>query len=165
MARPWADDLRERVVGAVESGRTQAEVAAFFGIGLRTVERYLSRWRENGQIARGKFGGHKKHLLAKQADRVWKLVTAAPELTLAVLCERLAAQGVKVSPSALDRFLRASGFTYKKNAGRRRTETLRRTGGADRLASHAKGLGSLPGGVHRRDLGRDQYDAALRTRH
>jgi len=24
---------------------------------LRTVERYLSRWRENGQIARGKFGG------------------------------------------------------------------------------------------------------------
>ena len=119
MARPWADDLRERVVRAVESGRTQAEVAAFFGIGLRTVERYLSRWRENGQIARGKFGGHQQHRLAAHAERVYKLVTVAPDLTLAALCERLAVQGVKVSTSALDRFLRASGFSYKQNAGRR----------------------------------------------
>src|SRR6516225_11733835 len=113
MARPWADDLRERVVRAVESGRTQAEAAALFGLGLRTMERYLSRWRENGQIARGKFGGHKQHRLAAHAERVYKLVTAAPDLTLAALCQRLAAQGVKVSTSALDRFLRASGFTYK----------------------------------------------------
>ena len=138
MARPLADDLRQRVVRAVESGRRQAEVAAFFGIGLRTVERYLSRWRENRQIARGKFGGHKKHLLAEQAEGVWKLVRAAPDLTLAALCQQLAAQGVKVSTSALDRFLRASGFTYKKNAGRRRTTTPRAAGGADHLASCAK---------------------------
>lgn len=164
MARPWADDLRERVVRAVESGRTQAEAAALFGLGLRTVERYLSRWRENGQIARGKFGGHKQHRLAAHAERVYKLVTAAPDLTLAALCQRLAAQGIKVSTSALDRFVRAAGFTYKKNAGRRRTKAPRRAGGADRLASRAKGLGSLPAGVHRRDLGDDQYDAALRTR-
>jgi transposase len=148
MARPLADDLRERVVQAVERGRTQAEVAACFGLGLRTVERYLSRWRENGQIARGKFGGHKKHLLAAHAERVCKLVTAAPDLTLAALCQRLAAQGVKVSTSALDRFLRASDFTYKKNAGRCRTKASRRAGGAERLASRAKGLGALPAGVH-----------------
>ena len=82
-----------------------------FGLGLRTVERYLSRWRENGQIARGKFGGHKRHLLADHAERVDKLVTAAPDLTLAALCQRLAAQGIKVSTSALARFVRAAGFT------------------------------------------------------
>jgi len=135
MARPLADDLRERVVQAVERGRTQAEVAAFFGLGLRTVERYISRWHENGQIARGKFGGHKKHLLAAHVERVRQLVTAAPDLTLAALCQRLAAQGIKVSTSALDRFLRATGLTYKKNAGRRRTKASRRAGGAERLAS------------------------------
>jgi transposase len=164
MARPLADDLRERVVQAVERGKTQAEVAAFFGLGLRTVERYISRWRENGQIARGKFGGHKKHLLADHAERVDKLVTAEPDLTLAALCQRLAAAGIKVSTSALDRFVRAAGFTYKKNAGRCRTKAPRRADSADRLASGAKRLGSFPAGVHRRNLGDDQYDAALRTR-
>jgi putative transposase len=137
MARPLADDLRQRVVRAVEGGRTQAEVAAVFGIGLRTVERYISRGRENGQLARGKFGGHKKYLLAEHAARVQQLVRAAPDLTLAALCARLAAQGVKASTSALDRFLRAAGFTYKKNAGRRRTKTSRRAGDAGHLASHA----------------------------
>ena len=137
MARPLADDLRRCVVRAVESGMTQVEVAETFGLGVRTVRRYLSRWRENGQFARGKFGGHKKHLLAAHAERVRKLVTGAPDLTLAALCERLAAQGVKVSTSALDRFLRATGLTYKKNAGRRRTKASRRAGGAQRLASRA----------------------------
>jgi transposase len=122
MARPLADDLRRCVVRAVESGMTQVEVAETFGLGVRTIRRYLSRWRENGQFARGKFGGHKKHLLAQHAEQVDKLVTAAPDLTLAALCQRLAAQGVKVSTSALDRFLRATGLTYKKNAGRRRTK-------------------------------------------
>src|SRR5215469_246091 len=135
MARPLADDLRRCVVRAVESGMTQVEVAETFGLGVRTIRRYLRRWRENGQFARGTFGGHKKHLLAKHGEAVGKLVTAAPDLTLAVLCERLAAQEIKVSTSALDRFLRATGLTYKKNAGRRRTKTPRRAGGAKRLAS------------------------------
>jgi transposase len=88
MAQPLADDLRKRVVEAVERGRTQAEVAECFGLGLRTVERYISRWRENGQIARGKFGGHKQHLPADHAERVDKLVTAEPDLTLVALCQR-----------------------------------------------------------------------------
>jgi transposase len=135
MARPLADDLRRCVVRAVENGMTQVEVAETFGLGVRTIRRYLSRWRENGQFARGKFGGHKKHLLAAHAEQVRQLVTAAPDLTLAALCERLAAAGIKVSTSALDRFLRAAGLTYKKNAGRRRTKASRRAGGAERLAS------------------------------
>jgi transposase len=135
MARPLADDLRRCVVRAVESGMTQVEVAETFGLGVRTVRRYLSRWRENGQFARGKFGGHKKHRLAAHAEGVRQLVTATPDLTLAALCERLAAQGIKVSTSALDRFLRATGLTYKKNAGRRRTKASRGAGGAQRLAS------------------------------
>jgi transposase len=115
MARPLADDLRRCVVRAVESGMTQVEVAETFGLGVRTIRRYLSLWRENGQFARGKFGGHKKYLLAAHAEQVRQLVTAAPELTLAALCGRLAADGIKVSISALDRFLIASGFTYKKH--------------------------------------------------
>jgi transposase len=147
MARPLADDLRQRVVRAVESGKTQLEVAEIFGLGLRTIGRSLSRWRENGQFARGKFGGHKKYLLAAHAEHVRRLVTAAPELTLAALCSQLAADGIKVSASVLDRFLKASGFTYKKNAGRSRTKTPRRASGAERVASRAKEPRSVQTGV------------------
>src|ERR1700739_4354110 len=135
MARPLADDLRRCVVRAVESGMTQVEVAETFGLGVRTLRRYLSRWRENGQFARGKFGGHKKHLLAAHAERVRQLVTAAPDLTLAALCERLAAQGIKVSTSAPDPSPPPAGLNSKKNTGRRRTPASRRAGGAKRLAS------------------------------
>src|ERR1700739_4267291 len=135
MARPLADDLRQRVVRAVESGKPQLEVAQPFDLGLRTGGRYMSRWRENGQFARGKFGGHKKHLLAAHAERVRQLVTATPDLTLAALCERLAAQGVKVSTSAPDPSPPPAGLNSKKNTGRRRTPASRRAGGAKRLAS------------------------------
>jgi transposase len=116
---------------------TQVEVAETFGLGVRTIRRYLSRWRENGQFARGKFGGHKKHLLAAHAERVRQLVTAAPDLTLAALCERLAAQGIQVSTSALDRFLRATGLTYKKkrwSPPNKSVATCRRRGAPGKLS-------------------------------
>jgi transposase len=44
-------DLRQRVVAAVDAGATQPEAAARFGVGLRTVERYLARRRATGGLA------------------------------------------------------------------------------------------------------------------
>jgi transposase len=44
-------DLRERVVAAVDAGMTHPQVAARFGVGLRTVERYLARRRATGGLA------------------------------------------------------------------------------------------------------------------
>ena len=44
-------DLRERVVAAVDDGMTQPQAAARFGVGLRTVERYLARRRATGSLA------------------------------------------------------------------------------------------------------------------
>jgi hypothetical protein len=67
-----------------------------------------------GSLPAASSGGHKKHLLAAHAEQVRQLVTAAPELTLAALCDRLAAEGIEVSISTLARFLKASGFSYKK---------------------------------------------------
>ena len=44
-------DLRERIVAAVDAGMTQPEAAVRFGVGLRTVERYLARRRTTGSLA------------------------------------------------------------------------------------------------------------------
>ena len=49
--RAYSMDLRERIVAAVDAGMTQPEAAARFGVGLRTVERYLARRRATGSLA------------------------------------------------------------------------------------------------------------------
>lgn len=121
MAKPYAQDLRERVKDAVEGGQAQSAVAQRFGVGIATVERYLARWRKTGSLAPDKFGGHKRHKLAAHADKIKALVKAEPDQSLAELRAKLEAAKIVVSASALDRFLKAAGFSYKKNAGRRRT--------------------------------------------
>jgi transposase len=134
MAKPYAQDLRERVVAAVDDGHTHVEVAAMFRIGIATVERYLARWRQKGTLKPDKFGGHRQHKLAEYEATVRALVLAAPDQTLAELRIELARSGIEVSKSALDRFLRTLDFTYKKNTGRQRATAGRRGRRPRRLA-------------------------------
>ena len=134
MAKPFSQDLRERVIAAVEAGHTQTDVAAMLKIGRRTVVNYVKRWRTTGDVKPDKFGGHKKHKLADHADKVRALVDAEPDQTILELHARLEAEKIMVSASAVDRFLRASGLTYKKNSVRHRTKTQRRGGSSRRMA-------------------------------
>lgn len=114
MAKPYSQDLRERVIAAVEAGHTQTDVATMLKIGRRTVVNYVTRWRTAGHVKPDKFGGHKKHKLADHADKVKSLVEAEPDQTILELHAKLEAAKIRVSTSAVDRFLRASGLTYKK---------------------------------------------------
>jgi transposase len=139
MAKPYSQDLRERVIAAVEAGHTQTDVAAMLKIGRRTVVNYVKRWRTTGHVEPAKFGGHKKHKLADHANKVKALIDAEPDQTIAELHARLEAERIKVSASAVDRFLRASGLTYKKNSVRHRTKTQRRGRGSCRVARSAAG--------------------------
>ena len=134
MAKPYGEEFRERVVAAVDRGHAHVEVAALFEIGIATVERYLARRRRTGSLKPDKFGGHRRHKLADHEATVRALVLAGPDQTLEELRAELARSGIEVSKSALDRFLRMLDFTYKKNAGRKRTTARRRERGPRRLA-------------------------------
>jgi 'Paired box' domain len=59
MGRPYSDDLRERVVAAIESGYTRKEVAELFNMALSTVGGFIRRKRETGSVGPDKFGGFK----------------------------------------------------------------------------------------------------------
>ena len=122
MAKPYSQDLRERVIEALEEGHTQNEVAQMLKVCRRTVVNYAQRWRTTGAIEPDKFGGYKTHKLARFADKVKSLVEAEPDQTLAELKSKLESKKIKVSASAIDRFLKASGLTYKKNSVRRRAK-------------------------------------------
>jgi transposase len=120
MAKPYSQDLRERVIEGIEAGYTQGEVALMLKVCLRTVNDYVKRWRTTGSVEPDKFGGHKKYKLADHAVTVKSLVKAEPDQTVVELQAKLEAAKIKVSASAINRFLKASKITYKKNAVRRR---------------------------------------------
>jgi transposase len=59
MGKPYSDDLRERVIAAIEAGHTRAEVAELFNMALSTVGGFIKRKRETGSFSPDKFGGYK----------------------------------------------------------------------------------------------------------
>jgi putative transposase len=65
MARPFSNDLRERVVAAVErDGMSCREAAARFGISASTAIRWMARYRRTGSVAAGRMGGYKPKAIA-----------------------------------------------------------------------------------------------------
>jgi putative transposase len=48
MAKPYSDDLRKRVVAAVESGLSRRQAASLFDLGISTVVHWVRRFRETG---------------------------------------------------------------------------------------------------------------------
>ena len=94
MARPYSQDLRDRVVGSVASGRTCRATAVLFGVSVASVVKWSQRWRASGRTAAKPMGGRRP--LRLQRERGWLLARIAekPDLTPAcVFClGRLARQ-------------------------------------------------------------------------
>jgi transposase len=88
--------------------------AAKFQVSVSFVVKLLRRWRDKGTLEPERIGGAKRSPLAAHAERVHAPLAAAPDLTIAELRGRLAAQGIATSRSALGRFLLAAGLTRKK---------------------------------------------------
>jgi transposase len=115
MAAPLSMDLRQRMVDAVEGGESRNAVAKRFRVGVSTVVRLMQRYRLTGSPAPGQMGGWKRHALADHEARVRAEIVAHPDATLEDLQDALAQDGIQVSHSAVDRFLKALKLTLKKS--------------------------------------------------
>ena len=118
MTRPYSNDLRERVVKAVQSGESCRAVARRFGIAVSSVVKWHQRYRETGSVAPGKMGGHRPWSLEPHRVFIVEEIGRTPHLTLHGLKDILAARGIAVSHQAVWRFLRREGLSFKKNAVR-----------------------------------------------
>jgi transposase len=116
MGKPYSNDLRERVVSAIEAGETREEAAESYGLSLSTVGRFIRRKRETGSICPDKFGGHKQYILTPHTNRVRELVAAQPDGTLLEYQAALAKEKVTVSQTGIFRFLRHLNLTFKKKS-------------------------------------------------
>ena len=126
MPKPYSQDLRKRVVRAVEAGASCHEAAATFEIGVSSAIRWVAQFRQNGSLAAKPMGGKRSPLDAHK-DWLLKLIAAEPDLTLQEIRARLAGRGVMVSASSVWRFCDRHGLTFKKKSACGRAGAQRRT--------------------------------------
>src|SRR3546814_2308656 len=114
MTRPYSNDLRERVVSAVEAGDSCRAVARRFEVAVSTVVKWSQRYRATGSVVPGKMGGYRKRVLEPHRAFIVERIEQIPHLTLHRLKDELAARGVVVSHNAVWQFLRREGLSFKK---------------------------------------------------
>lgn len=115
MARPYSEDLRERIVQAVEGGASRNRAAAQFAVSISCVVKLLQRWDRTGSVSPGRMGGWKRHTLEAHHKVLEAILAARPDLTLDELSEALAEKGIAVGRSSVRRYLIACGLTLKKS--------------------------------------------------
>jgi transposase len=125
MGKPLSIDLRERVLGLVETGHSRRAAARHFHVSASFVMKLMARARVTGSIEPARQGRPPgKGKLAPFARFLGRRVDGEPDITMPELAEALfEAHGVRASPAALSRFLIRAGYSYKKNADRNRTRT------------------------------------------
>src|SRR5260370_37921086 len=88
MPKAYSQDLRERVIKAVEAGQTRHAAAARFKVSVSSAIRWVQRWQFSGETAAKPRGGSTSPLEDHEAG----LLTVAaeqPDLTLGEFCSVL----------------------------------------------------------------------------
>jgi transposase len=126
MVQALSNDIRKRIVKAVEGGLSRNKAAKRFDVVPSTVVKLMKHVEATGGIAPKKIGGYRKPKLAAHDMEVRTLVKATPDATLEELVTALAGLGIVTSRSALDRYFGIIGWSFKKNPSRIRAGQARR---------------------------------------
>lgn len=127
MAKSYSQDLRARVIDAVEGeGMSCRKAAQRFGVSESAAVKWLQRVRDEGvRIARA-VGGNRPPVVDPHRDLIEAALVEKPDITLQALCTRLLTErGVKADTSMMSRFLRRAGLTLKKRRLSRASGTVR----------------------------------------
>jgi transposase len=122
--KAYSEDLRRKIVDAIERGMPKAQAARTFGVGISTLKRYATKAQKGEPLEPGKAPGKRP----KMDERVSKLLEEdlqeRPFATLRQRCEYVeAVSGVSVSRSTMCRAIARIGSTRKKGGQAPRSET------------------------------------------
>jgi transposase len=129
----YSQDLRERVLRALERGDRPTEIARRFEVSRVWVYQVRDRVQKTGERSSFQIGGHRRSRLAESEPVLRAWIVAEPDLTLAELQQRLAQRGLSIKVGALWHQLNKWHLTFKKNSARQRARARRRAGGAARM--------------------------------
>jgi transposase len=127
MAGAYSQDLRDRVIDAVEKeGMSRRAAARRFGVSDSAAIKWLQRFEDSGNRKPVGTGGHRPSKLKPHREFIVAALKDKPDLTLEALGQHLLAQcGVKADTSMLSRFLRREEITLKKRRWWRASGTVR----------------------------------------
>jgi len=136
MAKPYSNDLRARVVAAVESGGlSRHQAAAHFDVAASTAIKWLQRLHRTGDIAPGQMGGHKPKAI-RGAHEDWLIERCQrQDFTLRQLIVELAERGLRDDYRSVWEFVHAQKLTYKKSPRRHGAGSYRRRATAHAMAA------------------------------
>lgn len=113
--KAYSQDLRLRILQAVDGGLSKAAVARRFAVGLTTVKRYVAQHAAEGHVRPKTSPGRPARIGSAAYPAVAAQVAQAPDATLAehaATWERT--HGVRVSQWAIGRVIRRLRLTRKK---------------------------------------------------
>jgi transposase len=109
MARPYTQELRDRVLAAYDRGMRTAAIAKVFQVSPAWARRIKQRRRETGETTPRPMGGIT--VVKIDMNRLRELVQQQPDSTIAELHARL---GIDCSVSAVSMALLRLKLTFKK---------------------------------------------------
>ena len=125
MARPYSEDIRERVVARVEGGASRREAAEHFEVCPSSAIKWVQRVERTGSCAAKPSGGSvsplDRHKLDRHKKELLALIAETPDATLDEIVSAMHRRKIPGSRTSLWRFLDRHGITLKKNSARERT--------------------------------------------
>ena len=123
MTRPLSNDLRDRVIDAVDCGLSRRAAAERFGVSISAAIKWVQRWRESGERRpRAQGGDYRSRRIEAFREQIFALIEERPDITLSEIASHLEQEfGLRVAPSTVWRFFDRHHVTFKKNRARQRT--------------------------------------------
>ena len=116
MGKSYSQDLRERVIAAMDGGGKAYKLAPLFRVSVSYIYKVLGRRRATGETTARRWAGGPKPKLADQDESLRQRVAAVPYATLAELQAWLRSErGVAVSIGCLWKRLQHLDLTLKKS--------------------------------------------------
>ena len=110
-----SQDLRQRVLRAIDAGQSQAEVAETFAVSVSSIKRSLKQRRESGHLLPKAIPGRPAKKGAVLQAHLRAQLEAHPDVTREEHCRLFQAEhGIEVSPASISRARAALGWTRKK---------------------------------------------------
>jgi transposase len=126
MPKVLSQDLRERVVAAVENGMSCRGAAERFGVSAASAIRWRQLALRHGTPAAKPQGGDRRSVkIEDHAAVIGEALERQPDMTLEELRVMLGEHGANFALSTLWRFFARHGITRKKRPPTRRSRTGR----------------------------------------
>lgn len=127
--KTYSLDLRQRIIDALQAGKSRQQVANQFQVSLSTVKRYKREFTLNQTIAPKPRPGKRPFISKEEYPELLALVKTRTDWTLATLSQEWKQiKGVHASQSVLSDTCRRAGITFKKRVASPKRETPRNAG-------------------------------------